>query len=139
VNRTDGGVPGSTPPSNFSAEPSPHPADPLAMQIEDVLDGRYRIEERVTETDTGVVYRAKDLHDSVEVAVKVVPPALLGNGATLARYRHEVRIASELRHCNLVPVLRVGEAAGTHYTVMPLVVGSTGARLRAGAVVAGPG
>jgi hypothetical protein len=93
------------------------------MNIDDVLDGRYRLEERLTDTDTGVVYRAKDLHDDLEVAVKLVPPARLTAAATIARYCQDVRVATGLRHANLVSVVRVGETAGVHYTVMDLVVG----------------
>jgi serine/threonine protein kinase len=95
------------------------------MEIEDLLDRRYRIEEQLVEAGTGTVYRARDLQLDCDVAVKVVSPGRVADATALERYRRDIAVASRLRHPNLVPILRVGEADGTHYTVMELVVGSS--------------
>lgn len=87
----------------------------------DVLDGRYRLEDRLGSGGTSTVWRAHDLVLDRPVAVK----ALLDDGATegVARFEREASILARLHHPNVVPVLASGTDGGRPYLVMELIEG----------------
>ncbi|MCI0342870.1 MAG: protein kinase [Planctomycetales bacterium] len=91
--------------------------------------GGYRLGRLLGRGGMGEVYAASRQGPSVgaghgaDYAVKVLP-RLFGAGADLAkRFAREARLARELRHPNLVPVLDAGEAEECVYLVMPYVEG----------------
>jgi serine/threonine-protein kinase len=67
---------------------------------------------RLGEGATGAVYRAVRGDDGLEVALKVLKQALAQDKTYLARFRREARVATEVQHRNLVPVLEFGEDRG---------------------------
>lgn len=70
------------------------------------------------------VYLAADLQLERSVAIKVLRPELqaaVGPG----RFLREIRIAAQLAHPNILPVLDSGQAAGQLYYVMLYVEGET--------------
>jgi serine/threonine-protein kinase len=74
--------------------------------------GPYRVGAKLGEGAAGTVYRAVRSPDEREVALKVMKRALSADAAYLARFKREARIASEVAHRNLVPVIEFGEADG---------------------------
>ncbi len=74
--------------------------------------GAYLVGAKLGEGAAGTVYRAVRSTDGLEVALKVMKRALTADTAYLARFKREARVASEVRHRNLVPVVEFGEAAG---------------------------
>jgi CHASE2 domain-containing sensor protein/tRNA A-37 threonylcarbamoyl transferase component Bud32 len=99
---------------------SPQPA------LDIVLDGKYRLEERLGEGATGVVYRAVHLGLKKAFAVKLLKAGSL-DPLALARFRREAEALGQLRHPHVVEVTDFGidEAAGFAYLVMELLDGST--------------
>jgi serine/threonine-protein kinase len=70
------------------------------------------------------VYLAADLRHDRQVAVKVLRPDL---AATLGpeRFLREIKIAAQLQHPNILPLLDSGEADDFLYYVMPYVEGQS--------------
>mgnify|MGYP001795804855 CR=1 FL=1 len=70
------------------------------------------------------VYLARDLKHDRQVAVKVLRPEL---AATLGpdRFVREIKIAAQLQHPHILPLLDSGEAAGFLYYVMPFIEGES--------------
>jgi eukaryotic-like serine/threonine-protein kinase len=81
----------------------------------------------------GAVYRARDTRLGREVALKVLPPHLASDPASLARFEQEARLVAALNHPNIVALFDVGAQDGVAFTVSELVEGATlrGARLPA--------
>ncbi|MBI4502864.1 MAG: protein kinase, partial [Gemmatimonadetes bacterium] len=70
------------------------------------------------------VYLAEDLKHQRKVAIKVLHPEL---AATLGpeRFLREIKIAAQLSHPHILPLLDSGEAGGFLYYVMPYVDGQS--------------
>jgi serine/threonine-protein kinase len=93
--------------------------------------GPYRLGERLGEGAVGIVFEAVRDPDGTPVALKVLRPELAPSEVFVRRFEHEVRVARQLRHPNLVPVLDAGVADGVRYLAAPLVAGrSLAHRLR---------
>jgi serine/threonine-protein kinase len=90
-----------------------------------VLDGKYRLEERIGEGGMGRVYRATHIHIDQLVAVKILHAHLSSDQTALARFRKEARAAAQIRHPNAVAVTDFGVTrdTGTAYLVMELLEG----------------
>jgi serine/threonine-protein kinase len=71
----------------------------------------------------GEVYRAEDLKLEQDVALKFLPEKLVQDGAALARFHREVRIAREISHPNVCRVFDIGEANGVPFISMEYVDG----------------
>ena len=98
---------------------------PAAQPTPRVLVGKYRLEERLDEGATGVVYRAVHLGLQKAFAVKLLKPS--PDPLALARFRREAEALGQLRHPNIVEVTDFGvdPAGGTPYLVMELLEGRT--------------
>jgi serine/threonine-protein kinase len=87
------------------------------------LAGRYRIVSLLGRGGMGEVYRADDLKLEQPVALKFLPETLSTDGAALARFHREVRIARQISHRNVCRVYDIGEADGQHFISMEYVKG----------------
>ncbi len=92
-----------------------------------VLDGKYRIEERIGSGGFGVVYRAIHLGLERPVALKVFrPPGGANSVDALTRFQLEGVSACRVNHPNAVTVLDSGVSVqGIPYLVMELLDGPT--------------
>lgn len=88
-----------------------------------LLADRYRIVALVGRGGMGEVYRAEDLKLDQDVALKFLPEKLVQDGAALARFHREVRIAREISHPNVCRVFDIGEANGVPFISMEYVDG----------------
>ncbi|MDQ2921168.1 MAG: serine/threonine protein kinase, partial [Acidobacteriota bacterium] len=84
---------------------------------------RYRIVGLLGKGGMGEVYRADDLKLSQPVALKFLPEHLLSDGAALARFHREVRIARQVSHQNVCRVYDIGEVDGRHFLSMEFIKG----------------
>ena len=93
--------------------------------------GRFRVGPLIGRGGMGDVYRAEDTELRRAVALKVLPPSVVGDADRLSRFVQEARTASALNHPHLVAIYDVGRSQpdGTgstvHYIAMELVDGET--------------
>ena len=86
--------------------------------------GPYRLESVLGEGAIGVVFAATR-EDGTVVALKVLKKLLSQNEVYRQRFLREARVAEEVRHPHLVPILEAGEARGYHYLAVAYVEGGT--------------
>jgi serine/threonine protein kinase len=84
----------------------------------------FELGRRLGDGATGVVYAAR-ASDSETVALKVLRPELAADDVVHRRFRREARLAHGITSPHVVPILDVGETAGTTYLVMPLYPGGS--------------
>jgi serine/threonine protein kinase len=77
--------------------------------------GPYRLLEPLGEGSVGVVFHARREPGGDEVAVKILRDELVGDALYRRRFEREARIASEVTHEHIVPVVDFGEASGRLY------------------------
>ncbi|HEX8651530.1 MAG TPA: serine/threonine-protein kinase [Pyrinomonadaceae bacterium] len=88
-----------------------------------ILAERYRIVGLLGRGGMGEVYRADDLKLGQPVALKFLPEHLLSDGAALARFHREVRVARHVSHRNVCRVYDIGEVEGQHFLSMEFIKG----------------
>ena len=71
----------------------------------------------------GVVYRAVHRRLGQARAIKVLPVAYANDELFLQRFEREAKLASELRHPNIVMIFDIAEEQGVNYIVMELLDG----------------
>lgn len=87
--------------------------------------GRYIIKEEINRGGMGAVLRAYDPRFQRDVAIKILPPALLNDDAIRQRFEREARIIASIQHPGIVPVHDVGEERGVPYMVMSYMTGGS--------------
>jgi hypothetical protein len=92
------------------------------MEVGDQFAG-YRIESLVGRGGMGVVYRATQLDLGRPVALKLIAPEALEDGAARSRFVSEARHAASIEHPHVVPIHAAGEADGTAYFAMRFIHG----------------
>ena len=88
------------------------------------LGERFHLRGEIARGGMARVYRADDLVQGGDVAIKVLRPdlaAAIGH----SRFLREIRILGRLHHPNILPLLDSGEAGGGLYYVMPYIAGSS--------------
>ena len=101
------------------------------LELQAALAGEYSLQRELGRGGMGIVYLARDVQLDRDVAIKVLPSHLASGAASRERFLREARTAAGLSHPNIVPIHRVGEAAGFVFFVMSYVEGETlGERLR---------
>jgi serine/threonine protein kinase len=88
-----------------------------------VVDGRYRLLERVGAGGAASVYRAEDLLLERDVALKLLHPDLAEDPVLVKRFRREAESAASLSHRHVVAIYDRGEWDRTHYIAMEYVAG----------------
>jgi serine/threonine protein kinase len=88
-----------------------------------MLAGRYRIVSLLGRGGMGEVYKADDLKLNQPVALKFLPDAFALDGAALARFHNEVRVARQVAHPNVCRVYDIGEVEGRHFLSMEFIDG----------------
>jgi len=91
-----------------------------------LLEGRYRLKQRLGRGGMGTVYAAADTALERGVAVKVIREDLVGSAEAAERFRQEGRVAASFAHPNVVTIYDFGVAAGSRaFLVMELLEGAT--------------
>ena len=108
------------------------PSDGVALEKTDdsllgqVLAGKYRIDERLSEGGMGTVYRGTHVLMDKTVAVKVLRASLAADEKIVARFSREARAASKILHPHALSVTDFGEdEKGTVFLVMEFLSGQT--------------
>ena len=78
-----------------------------------LIAGRYRIIALLGKGGMGEVYRADDLKLGQPVALKFLPDHLMRDGAAVARFHREVRVARQVSHICIIRDFCTGHRAGS--------------------------
>jgi serine/threonine protein kinase len=98
----------------------------LAVPVERVISGRYRLEQVLGKGGVGSVYQATDLRLDRQVAVKVLLGSALDNPLAQRRFEREARVVAQLDHPNIVTVHDFGRTeVGNAFIVLELLEGIT--------------
>lgn len=102
--------------------------------IGSVIQGRYRLDGEIGRGGMGVVYRARDLVDNREVALKLLD-ASERNARVREQFLREAEITARLNHPHIVQVYQTGvvdagDGASFPYLTMELLQGKSLADLR---------
>ena len=101
------------------------PLDPLFLDFQLALAGRYSIDRELGRGGMGVVYLAREVHLDRLVAIKLLPPARAAQAELRERFLREARLAAKLSHPNIIPIHAVEDTAGFVFYVMSYVDGET--------------
>ena len=95
----------------------------------------YRVTAAIGAGGMGEVYRATDTRLGRDVAIKVLPAAVVNDPERLARFRREAHLLASLNHPNIAAIYGLEEADGTPFLALELVDGEDlKDRLRRGAI-----
>jgi eukaryotic-like serine/threonine-protein kinase len=90
-----------------------------------VVDGRYRILNRIGSGGMADVYCAEDTHLGRQVALKMLHHRFARDQEFVERFRREASAAAGLQHPNVVNVFDRGAHDGTYYIAMEFLEGET--------------
>jgi len=85
----------------------------------------YQIIEQIGAGGMGVVYRAHDEQLERDVAIKVLPAALLANENTRKRFRKEALALAKLNHPNIATIYEFSSEDGVDFLVTEYIPGTT--------------
>ncbi len=96
----------------------------LRERLQAALGSVYRIERELGGGGMSRVFVAEETSLGRKVVVKVLSSELAAE-LSAERFEREVRLAAQLQHPQIVPVLTAGSAGGVPYYTMPLVDGES--------------
>lgn len=85
--------------------------------------GTYEVCGIIGQGGTGIVVKALDQRLNRYVAIKVLNPAMAGNGPARRRFEREGRAIAAVSHEHVVPIYAVNEYRGLPYIVMQYIPG----------------
>ncbi|MBM4194442.1 MAG: hypothetical protein FJ202_08715 [Gemmatimonadetes bacterium] len=101
------------------------PLDPLFLEFQLAVAGKYSIDREIGRGGMGVVYLAREVHLDRPVAIKLLPPERARDTTLRERFLREARLAAKLSHPNIIPIHAVAEAGDFVFYVMAFVDGVT--------------
>jgi len=99
--------------------------EPVDPRIGKILQGRYRVVERLAAGGMGIVYRGERLQLGRTVAIKFLHAWASNSPDGLRRFEIEAQAMSRLQSAACVSVIDFGTEAGAPYLVMEFVSGDT--------------
>src|SRR3954453_22439060 len=97
----------------------------MADQVGRVLGGRYRLRAALGSGASAQVFVADDAALERQVAVKLLHPALAGDGSFLRRFQAEARAAAALTHPHIMAVYDWGDDEDSPYLVCEYLAGGS--------------
>jgi serine/threonine-protein kinase len=107
----------------------------MSLEAEQLLGraiGPYTADRLIGQGGFAWVFAGHHTADGTPVALKVLKPRYSGDQQFETRFRNEARVASELRHPNIVRILDIGKAGDITYFAMNLYPDSLASRLAQG-------
>jgi tetratricopeptide (TPR) repeat protein len=96
----------------------------LRDQLQTALGSGYRIEKELGGGGMSRVFLAEEIRLGRRVVVKVLPPDMAA-GVNVERFRREIRVAAQLQHPHIVPLLTAGASGDLLYYMMPFIEGES--------------
>jgi beta-lactam-binding protein with PASTA domain len=96
---------------------------PEVLHEGSIVDGRYRLLQRIGSGGMADVWLAEDQHLQRRVALKVLHARFAQDREFVDRFRREAEAAAGLQHPNIVSVFDRGDVDGTYYIAMQLLEG----------------
>ena len=96
----------------------------MAKDIPGSLSNLYPVERELGGGGMSRVFLARDEELGRRIVVKVLHPDLAA-AVSLERFRREIRVAAQLTHPHIVPLLNAGEVDGLPYYPMPFIEGES--------------
>lgn len=87
--------------------------------------GKYQLDERLSVSDTGSIYRARDIRLGRRVALRIVSLELSTDPTTRARLNRESTVLAAVEHPNVMPIYDVGTQRGQIYVASRWIDGHT--------------
>jgi serine/threonine protein kinase/tetratricopeptide (TPR) repeat protein len=101
------------------------PADAgLLQQLQQAVGSIYRVERELGGGGMSRVFLAEEIKLARKVVIKVLPPAMSVT-VNADQFRREIRVAAQLQHPHIVPLLTTDSNDGLLYYTMPFVVGES--------------
>jgi tetratricopeptide (TPR) repeat protein/predicted Ser/Thr protein kinase len=94
-----------------------------ALQLGDVIGGRYEILSILGRGGMGSVYKALDREVGRTVALKLIRPELASDPAMLARFKQELLTSTQVTHKNVIRIYDIADADGLKFITMEFVEG----------------
>jgi tetratricopeptide (TPR) repeat protein len=88
-----------------------------------ILSGRYEIVALLGFGGMGAVYRARDRELDRDVALKTIRSDLANDSSILQRFKHELVLARQVTHRNVIRIFDIGEDTGIKYITMEYLEG----------------
>lgn len=95
------------------------------MEINEIIDNRYKIVKELGEGGMAIVYKAIDQISDKEVTIKIIKDETMRNPINLTRFEREARATASLNHPNIVKVITLGTFKGRPYMVNEFIKGKT--------------
>jgi serine/threonine-protein kinase len=95
------------------------------IESDTMIDGRYRVIEKLGSGGMADVYLAEDSQLGRRMALKVLHQRFAEDQQFVERFRREASSAAGLQHPNIVAIFDRGEWDGTYYIAMEYVEGRT--------------
>jgi len=99
--------------------------DPLFLELQAALAGRYSLLSELGRGGMGVVYLAREVKLDRLVALKLLPPTMASSADFRERFLREARVAASLTHPNIVPIFAADECGPFAFFAMAYVRGET--------------
>ncbi len=103
----------------------PSAVDPLFVEFQEALAGRYSLDRELGRGGMGIVYLAREVDLDRLVAIKLLPPDRALLPGLRDRFLREARLAAKLSHPNIIPIHAVEEIGEFVFFVMAVVDGFT--------------
>lgn len=110
-----------------TAESTPGASPPSMPPLQQgaVVGNRFVIDEQVLTDVHGTLYRAVDEKTGKTIAILMMDAAMVGDRATTEEVRSSVKLATEIRHKNLLGVFGMGKEGQHRYVARDFVDGQT--------------
>ena len=95
------------------------------LEAGDTLD-HYRLERTVARSGMSTLFKARDMRDGRQVAIKVPHGEMEADPVLVERFKREQEIGHLLDHPGIVPIYEGGAHDSQHYFSMKLVPGGSG-------------
>ena len=95
----------------------------MSIKLGTIVDGRYRITQRIGHGGMAEVYEATDLINKNIVAIKFIKEDVMMNSINIKRFENEALIAASLNHPNIVKVYNHGTLNGVPYMANEYIKG----------------